>query len=194
MKNYYYIRSTNCKGYAVLYPQKKYEGFNKADGTEMDLSTFKDTIFHFARTAKYVEFLPILDCVGLDSLIISSEFKDIITPLCSDYPHIEFIPVFVSKDNIEKKQYYIMHFTKFEEVIDFDNSVIMPYIPTGDFLVMAPSLYYDKIESLNIFCINALSNQIISQDVYRALRRVFKKGIKYDKVHFNPSLIQSEHE
>lgn len=190
MKDSYYklFADCYCKEATCLHPSLSIDERKCFDGDGKSLSHLAGTRFEFPINDEEAKFLPILVSVGIDCYLVSKQFKDVVEPYITSSSGVEFVPVKVFHRNERERLYYIMHFLRFEDVIDYANSKIVRY-SDGTQTVMVPSLKLSKIRDKHIFCIDAVGNVIISNTLRRTL---IKNGMK-EGLSFSKSCI-SEHE
>ena len=175
-KNYYKLfADCYCKGATCLHPNSSIDEKRCHDGDGKSISYLEGFRFVFPKDNNDDEFLPILNSLGIDCNIVSQQFKDIVEPYITDSTSIEFVPVKVYSEKYGERPYYIMHFLKFENVIDYESSKIITYAD-GTKTVMVPHLKLNLIKNLHLFCVNAVGHIIISDILKKALIR---KGLKY---------------
>ena len=183
MKKYYSLCiDTKCEGYTrIVTPQNRQI---TANGVKRRKSKHTDLFLELRNDFTIGAFLPIMISDYVDCEIVSQEFKDAVTPFVKDYASLEFIPVNVYNENNECRQYYLLHFKQVEHVIDFDHSKCDDKITDGSIQVSFPILMADRVQHLHMFKItSSWSNKLtISEDVYDALSKVFKTGIRYEEV------------
>lgn len=117
-------------------------------------------------------------CVG-GANVISSEFKEVLTPFISDYSAIEFLPVIVKSKEYGDKEYYIMHFKKIYDVIDRKNTI---YVEGTDSIIKV-RLDYNKVKDLHIFNTQPAVNDVI---VSAKLKNYIKRAKLGAGVIFHP--------
>ena len=183
MKKYYSLRiDTRCEGYTrIITPQNRQL---TANGVKRRKSKPTDLFLELRNDFVPGEFSPIMNSSYIDCLIVSQEFKDTVNPYIQDYPSIEFISVNVYNETNDMRQYYLLNIKQAEHVIDFENSKCDDMITDGSFQVYYPTLIANRVQHLHIFKITSClgNNLIISEDVYDALSKVFKTGIRYEEV------------
>lgn len=111
----------------------------------------------------------------LQYFIISSELKEIFEKYSSD---VEYIPVRIYTDKEKYVVYYILHFTKYFDVIDDVNSDRINETITH------LCVHYQKTLDLNLFWYpDYLGDVIISDKVYREIKKnKLTKGIDFRPV------------
>ena len=111
----------------------------------------------------------------LQYFIISSELKEIFEKYSSD---VEYIPVRIYTDKEKYVVYYILHFTKYFDVIDDVNSDRINETITH------LCVHYQKTLDLNLFWYpDYLGDVIISDKVYREMKKnKLTKGISFRPV------------
>lgn len=86
------------------------------------------------------------------------------------------------------RDYFILHFKEYEDVIDYEHSkVIGPFFEGDSVSVAVPTLKSDKIDGLNCFTIKAVCGTIVSHDVKMAITKagcgesLMFKNVRLDK-------------
>lgn len=94
---------------------------------------------------------------------------DVLKDLLEEYTEkefVEFIPVLVKSKEFGDRQYFIVHFKKTYDVIDFANSYCDP---PG--YVIRMCVDYEKVKNLHVFNYEQGYNIIVSTKVYKEIKK-----------------------
>lgn len=121
-------------------------------------------------------YAPFMRCTA-GVYMISEELKRLFEEY-PDYGSIEYIPVSVKSETCGDRTYYILHFTKVFDVIDYDHCKKVP--ETGSITVLA--LNYENVKNLNVFAAESL-DVIVSDKIKREMKkRGLTGGFMFKKV------------
>ena len=109
-------------------------------------------------------YCPFDMCCGAN--MVSEELKDLFCSFAGPDAYLEFLPVKVVSKEYGDRTYYIMHFTKIYDVIDYENCERF-----GD-TILKIALDYRKVKGLKVFNSRPVINDVIvSEDVRKAMKK-----------------------
>ena len=97
--------------------------------------------------------------------LVDSILKDLLEKF-AEKEFVEFIPVLVKSKEYGDRQYFIVHFKKTYDVIDFANSYCDP---PG--YVIRMCVDYNKVKNLHVFNSAQSLNIIVSTKVYKEIKK-----------------------
>ena len=180
VKYYALFADCYCKEATCLHPEQTIDSRGCFDGDGKSVSHLAGTRFAFP-VDDSTNFLPIQVSLKIDCNIVSQQFKEVVEPYIDYSTDVEFVPVTVSHYKYGERPYYIMHFLRFEDVIDYAKSKIMGNFD-GTQTGMVPSLKRSLIKDKHLFCIDAIGNVIISDTLRKVLKKNgISKGLSFSK-------------
>ncbi len=187
MKQMYYNLAQNpyhkCMSCAVPFEKQDYIW---AQQEPKDISYLENMLFKYPDKDVNAQFLPIQsNAKVLDCDLVSDKLLDVISPFVKSYDGVEFIPVRLMNHQQEIRPYYIMHFTRSEDVIDYEHSKML------NGTVMVPVLKSKLVKELNLFAINAVKSTIISRELRLAIIKAGQKeSLMFDKVRLDTDIVE----
>ncbi len=168
---------------AITYEKQDYIW---ARGKLTDLTNLKDMLFKYPDEHTEVQFLPLqANTKVMDCYLVSQELKDVMMPFVKDYDGVEFIPVRLMNHQNEIHRYYIMHFTRYEDAIDYEHSKIL------DGMVLVPTLKAEPIQNLHLFTIQSVAETIVSRELRLAIIKAGQKtSLMFDKVRLDTDIVE----
>ncbi|MCM1313454.1 MAG: hypothetical protein NC206_08370 [Bacteroides sp.] len=165
-KKRFYILQQNCyfKGVCCLIPTKKVKEF-MYDGKEA--KGFENMTVTLPNDGKSI-YLPMHSCPGACE-VVSKEFKELVEKYIPEGYPIEFIPVRAVSEVYGERQYYFMHFLKYEDAIILDKSKVIYHEEDGSYTVCVPVIDASKVRNLHIFKIKSVCGLTISGELRLAL-------------------------
>ncbi|MCD8236089.1 MAG: hypothetical protein LUD00_05425 [Prevotellaceae bacterium] len=118
-------------------------------------------------------YLPMHGCPGACDLV-SKEFKELVEQFIPEGYPVEFIPAKAMSEVYGERQYYFLHFLKYEDAIMLDKSKVI-YHDDGSYTVAVPVIDMSKVRNLHFFMVDAVCGLTISSELRLAL---IKNGLK----------------
>lgn len=116
---------------------------------------------------KYGMYKPFHMCTG-GANMVDEDLKNLLQSFIGDTKDVEFLPVKAVSEEYGDKQYYILHFTKIFDVIDYEHTVYAE----GTDVILKVRLDYNKAKGLSLFNTRPyISDIIVSDEVRRAIKR-----------------------
>lgn len=170
-KKRFYILEQNCyfKSVCCLFPTEKIRKF-MYDGQEAE--GFENMTLTLPNDGKSI-YLPMHGCPGACDLV-SKEFKELVEQFIPEGYPVEFIPAKAMSEVYGERQYYFLHFLKYEDAIMLDKSKVI-YHDDGSYTVAVPVIDMSKVRNLHFFMVDAVCGLTISSELRLAL---IKNGLK----------------
>lgn len=169
-KKFYILQQNSYfKGVNCLFPTKKIKKF-MYDGQEAE--GFENMTLTLPNDGKSI-YLPMHGCPGACDLV-SKEFKELVEQFIPEEYPVEFIPAKAVSEVYGERQYYFLHFLKYEDAIALNLSKVI-YFDDGSYTVAVPVIDVSKVRNLHFFMLDAVCGLTISGELRLAL---IKNGLK----------------
>ena len=140
--------------------------FRVVDGKDIEISP---DFFYVLEDGKFCHYHLAPFCVNL----VDGILKDLLEEY-AEKEFVEFVPVLVKSKEYGDRQYYVMHFKKIYDVVDWENSDCNP---PGS--VIRLCVDYEKVKNLHVFNSGSYANGmffpandiIVSTKVYKEIKK-----------------------
>lgn len=188
MKKTYYNLSLNSyyRGACLLYPTPELNDICWLNGVDCNMSQFYNIVVKLPSDVPNAQYFPIMPCHLLPfCYAVSQDMLNVMKPFVQDYDGVEFVPITAESDKYGSRQYYLMHFKCYEDVIDYEHSKIL------DGMVLVPTLKAEPIRNLHLFTIQSVAETIVSRELRLAIIKAGQKAsLMFDKVRLDTDIVE----
>lgn len=173
MKYYKFIVKGNDKTGGVLYAPSTWPYPIARDAEEV--KDWQSLVVEL----KYGRYMPFHACTGGANLV-SLELKQLLESFLTD-KYLEFLPIKAISNEYGDRVYFIMHFTKICDVVNWEKTI---YDKETN-VVLKIRLDSNKVKGLKVFNSRpAINDVLVSEDVVKAIKREkLDSGLEFMRVY-----------